>query len=163
MCGALYFYVARTGNKAAEFKVYRTGNNRYANALRRMGQIVSDALPKRAKIIGRNGSTVLIDCGKTDGAAKDMVFNVIKKDKVVTQDKTLGAIFDEQDLFGTVTITNLSEEISEANIKQKGFYDRINVGDELLPVPETLEEKSKEVVPVDKQKPALITLIKSIK
>ena len=65
-------------------------------------------------------------------------------------------------MFGTVTITNLSEEVSEANIKQKGFYDRINVGDELLPVPETLEEKTKEVVPVDKQKPALITLIKSI-
>ncbi|MDD6488177.1 MAG: tetratricopeptide repeat protein [Spirochaetales bacterium] len=160
---SLTLYVARTGNKAAEFKVYRTGNSRYANALRRMSQIVAEALPKRAKIIGRNGSTALIDCGKTDGAAKDMVFNVIKKDKVVTQDKTLGAIFDEQDLFGTVTITNLSEEISEANIKQKGFYDRINVGDELLPVPETLEEKSKEVVPVDKQKPALITLIKSIK
>ena len=160
---SLTLYVARTGNKAAEFKVYRTGNNRYANALRRMGQIVSEALPKRAKIIGRNGSTALIDFGKTDGAAKDMVFNVIKKDKVVTQDKTLGTIFDEQDLFGTVTITNLSEEISEATIKQKGFYDRINVGDELIPVPETIETAAKEeAVPVDKQKPALITLIKSI-
>jgi len=161
---SLTIYVAKTGNKAAEFKVYRTGNNRYANALRRMGQIVFDALPKRAKIIGRNGSTVLIDYGKTDGIAKDMVFNVIKKDKVVIEDKTLGTIFDEQDLFGTVTVTVPSEEISEGVVKQKGFYDRINIGDELLPVPEANEAKTKEdVVPVDKQRPALITLIKSIK
>lgn len=161
---SLTVYVARTGNKAAEFKVYRTGNNRYANALRRMSQIVTDALPKRAKIIGRNGSTALIDFGKTEGIAKDMVFNVIKKDKVVVEDKTLGTVFDEQDLFGTVTVTQISEDISEANIKQKGFYDRINVGDELLPVPETLEKiQPAENVTVDKQKPALITLIKSIK
>ena len=161
---SLTIYVAKTGNKAAEFKVYRTGNNRYANALRRMGQIVFDALPKRAKIIGRNGSTVLIDYGKTDGIAKDMVFNVIKKDKVVIEDKTLGTIFDEQDLFGTVTVTVPSEEISEGVVKQKGFYDRINIGDELLPVPEANGAKTKEdVVPVDKQRPALITLIKSIK
>lgn len=160
---SLTLYVARTGNKAAEYKVYRTGNSRYANALRRMEQVIVDSLPQKGKIIARSSSTVLVDVGSTDGVAKDTVFNIIKKDSVSTADRELGTNYDVNNLYGTVTLTTVSEDISEGIIKQNGFYDRINVGDELLPLPAETEEAKKETtVAVDKQKPALITLIKSI-
>lgn len=160
---SLTLYVSRTGNKAAEFKVYRTGNDRYANALRRMTQVVASSMAPKGKILDRNSSTVLIDFGRSDGADKDTVYNVIKKGTVNTADKTLGTVFDEQNQFGTVTVTALGEEISEGVIKQKGFYDRINIGDELIPLPKESEEAKEEAVAADRQRPALITLIKSIR
>lgn len=160
---SLTLYVARTGNKAAEYKVYRTGNNRYANALRRMQQIVTDSLPQKGVILARNSSSVLIDLGRSDGVTKDDVFNIIAQDGLKTADKSLDIIYDDEDLYGTVKITDFGEEISEGVITQRGFYDRINVGDELLPLPVETEEVVEEQIVADKQKPALINLIKAIR
>lgn len=162
---SLDLYVSRTGNKAAEFKVYRTGNNRYASALRRLTQVVNSAMPDRGKIIARNVSTILLDVGRSDGVKKDDVFNIVKRNGVTTADRSMGVAYKEDDLYGTVTITEVGEEISEGVIKQKGFYDRINVNDEIVLPPQVAEAEQKaeaDAVVADKQKPVLINLIKSI-
>ena len=161
---ALTFYVVRTGNKAAEYKVYRTGNDRYANALRRMEQLILAAMPKKGRILTRTGSTVLIDLGKKENVAVDTKFNIIKQGKVLTEDKTIGAVYDDMYMYGTLTVTAVGEEISEGIVSQRGFYDRINAGDELLlAVEEEKAAEDVEEIEAKKQKPVLIDLIKSIR
>lgn len=125
-------YSAATGAKVANFSTYRTGNDRFENALLRLRKDILSILPVRAKILNRNLKEVLIDIGKSEGMVKDAVFTVVKKGAMKTSDNGVGLIYSDKDVLGTVTITKISEEISEGTLSETGFYDRVNPGDELI-------------------------------
>ena len=101
---------------------------------------------------------------KAYNVAVDTKFNIIKQGKVLTEDKTIGAVYDDMYMYGTLTVTAVGEEISEGIVSQRGFYDRINAGDELLlAVEEEKAAEDVEEIEAKKQKPVLIDLIKSIR
>ena len=168
-------YSAASGNKLASFDVYRTGNDRLASAMQKIRDDVCTVLPQKAKIIRRRGSTVLIDFGSKDGAAPEQTFAVYKKDDVQLAGNGIALKYDEKKSVGEVKLNGVGEDISQGEFKQKGFYDLLAVGDELIPLqkieappqPEDRKAKKKGAespsVAVEKRKSVLYELIQSIR
>ena len=126
-------YLARTGAKAKSFKIYRTGNERFTNATRKIIQMMCLTLQQRGKLIQRNGSTGLVDLGKIDGVAKGDVFHIIRKGVQMLSDSSTDLSYRAEDVFGTITITEVGDDLSEGTIKISGFNDFINSDDQILP------------------------------
>ena len=142
-------FSGRTGTRTFQKSFYATGNNRYSTVLRRFRNSVLDQLTVKGKILARNGKTVLVDLGKSENILKDSEFRIVKKGCVRTSDAGSGLIYKDEDAVGTLIITKTGEEVSEAVITEKGFYDRINIDDEivLIKVPETKAEGAIDTVP----------------
>ena len=133
-------YSGRTGTETCSERFYATGNNRFSTVLRRFRNSVLEKLTVRGKILNRNGKTVLIDLGRSENIVKDAEFKIVKKGCVKTADSGSGLFYKDDDVVGVLTVTNAGEEVSEANIIYHGFYDRINVDDEIVLV--RMPEKS---------------------
>lgn len=125
-------YSGRTGSQVFDDNFYATGNNRFSTVLRRFRNSVLDKLTVRGKILDRNGKTVLIDLGKSENITKDSKFKIIKKVNLKTADSGIGLFYKDDDVVGTLTVSVGGEEVSEAEITSHGFFDRINVGDEII-------------------------------
>lgn len=125
-------YSGRTGTETARFSSFRTGNDRFASVLRSFRRDLLSILPVRGKIIDKTVSSILVDLGTVEGIKKDAVLDVVKAGKIRTVDQGLGITFDKKDLLGKIKVTKAGEEISEGNLEQNGFYDRVNVGDEVV-------------------------------
>lgn len=125
-------YSARTGTVTAHLSTFRTGNDRIASAVRSFRSSVLNLLPVRGKVIARDGNDLLIDLGRTEGMVKDAQLAVIHEGAVMTADKGPGIIWDEKSVLGTLTLGAVGEEISSGALVQKGFYDRVNIGDEVV-------------------------------
>lgn len=149
-------YSGRTGTKTTDMHIYRTGNDRFAKTLRRLRQAVLDILPIRGNILNNATNTLLVDLGKSDGIVKGAVFDVVKQGKIKTVDTGTGVVYNSSDTLGTFTVTKANEEIAEGEYKKKGFYDVLNVGDEivLVKLPDNAEEQSTEGNAVTDTKPA---------
>lgn len=128
----LVVYSGRTGTETTRFNYFRTGNDRFAAILRAFRRDLLDMLPIRGKIIQRSVNDLLLDLGFVEGMKPGTVLDVVKAGKIQTVDKGRGVKFDEKDLLGKITLTKVGEEISLGNLEQNGFYDRVNVGDEIL-------------------------------
>lgn len=141
-------YNGRTGLEIEKNSFYSTGNNRFSTVLRRFRKSVLDKLPVRGKILARNGKTVLVDLGKSENITKNAQFHIVKKDALQTADNEYGLFYSQSDLYGTLTITNASEEVSEGVIENMGFYDRVNIDDEvvLISLP---SQNSQQTNPID--------------
>lgn len=142
-------YSGRTGTETSVDKFYATGNNRLSTVLRRFRNSVLEKLTVRGKILNRNGKTLLIDLGKSENIVNGAEFKIIKKGGLKTADTGTGLFYKDDDLVGSLVVTQAGEEVSEAIITQHGFYDRINIDDELLLVkmPEQNEEGGIDNVP----------------
>lgn len=139
-------YSARTGTKVTEDSLYETGNNRYSCVFRRFRNDVLTHLPIRSKIIDRDGKTVLADIGRSENIREGAVFDIVRKNSIQTASDGKGVVYNDSDILGKFTVSVCGEEISEGNLEYRGFYDRINTGDELVLVylPKSDEENAKE-------------------
>ena len=146
-------YSARTGTETAKFSSFRTGNDKFSSVLRAFRRDLLDILPVRGKILQRSVNEILVDLGTVEGMKNDVVLDVIKTGKIVTADKGLGVTFEEKNLLGTIKITRAGEEISQGTLTQSGFYDRVNVGDEVL-VKFRPDEKSETDAQISENAPA---------
>ena len=146
-------YSARTGTETTKFSSFRTGNDKFASVLRAFRRDLLDMLPVRGKIIQRSVNDILVDLGTVEGMKKDVVLDVIKAGKITTSDKGLGVTYEEKNHLGTIKITRSGEEISQGILDQNGFYDRVNVGDEVL-VKFRPDEKSEEDAQIADNSPA---------
>lgn len=125
-------YSARTGSKVTQNSLYGTGNNRYSTLFRRFRSDVLNHLPIRGKIIDRDGKTLLCDMGRSENVIEGSVFDVVRKNSIQTASSGSGVTYKDSDILGTFTVTTCGEEISEGFLEFRGFYDRVNTGDELV-------------------------------
>lgn len=125
-------YVARTGSPAEKFNVFRTGNDRYANAIRRLVQIMTQAMPVRGAVVARFQDDAVIDLGKADGVKAGQKFDVIPAPRVQAMNEGIGLRFAPEDVLGTFTVTTVDEDVSQGKLARGGFFDRINSGDAVL-------------------------------
>ncbi len=125
-------YNGRNGIEVSRFNLFRTGNDRFASILRSFRRNVLNILPVRGKLIARSGNQILVDLGKSEGIVKGTVLDVIKAGNIRTVDKGPGVTFDDKNSLGQIVIDAVGEEISEGTLTQKSFYDRVNLGDEVL-------------------------------
>ena len=129
-------YSQRTGTLTSSIHIYRTGNDRLAKTLRNFRQSILDILPIRGKVLKISGTTVLLDLGKNDGVEKGSQFDLVKKGSILTNDSGPGIFYKSNALLGTVNLTRVNEEISEGEYTKNGFYDTMNLGDEVVLIKE---------------------------
>ena len=125
-------HVARTGSPAAFFSSYRTGNDRVKNSASRVAEQLVSALPPLGSLVRRSQDRVLVDLGKTDGLAKGVKLVVVKKGSVQPNSEGLGIAYPPSAVLGDISLTALGEEASEGSLKRAGFYDSVNLGDQVL-------------------------------
>jgi hypothetical protein len=125
-------YSGRTGTEVFNENFYSTGNNKFSTVLRRFRNSVLEKLTVKGKILDRNGKILLVDLGKSENVVKDSEFKILKKGSVKTADSGVGLIYKDSDVLGSLVITNAGEEISEAELTKHGFYDRVNINDEII-------------------------------
>lgn len=134
-------YSGRTGNLVTSWSVYRTGNDMFSNAMQKMKDKLNQSMPYYAKIIARNGPVLLLDAGRLDGASLEQTWNIVAKGGIRTADYGLGITYADADILGTVTLSDVGEEISSGVLVQNGFYDRVNVGDLIVLKPAPFEDE----------------------
>ena len=143
---SLDLYVSRTGSLAKQFTVFRSGNERYANALIRLSNLVSDSMPFISKIVKRNGQKLLIDLGKNDGNFSNLDFVIIEDGKLSFEKEGIGVKFDESAVLATFIPGRSEEDLTEGTFKRVGYYDRVNEKDWCVAVPKTTEQQVIDVV-----------------
>lgn len=148
----LDLYLSQTGNKVASWKIYRTGNDRFSAVLQKLRDDITNVLPQKGRIIERRGSNILIDMGRKDGAVIDQVFTIYEKNSVQLADSSMGLKYDTTKALGTVTLTAVGEDISQGTFSQTGFYDLVNIGDEVLPNPIPVVQENTDVNAEENQK-----------
>jgi tetratricopeptide (TPR) repeat protein len=127
--------VARTGSPAASFQSYRTGNDRVKNGASRAADLLVSALPPLGALVKRSQDRVLVDLGKTEGLAAGAKLTVVKKGAVQVKPEGLGISYPQSSVIGEVGLTLIGEDASEGTLKRTGFFDTINIGDEVVLAP----------------------------
>lgn len=125
-------YSGRTGTETARISVFRTGNDRYASVLRSFRRAILENLSVRGKILKRSGNEVLLDLGKSEGIVEGTVLDLVKNGNIRTADKGPGVVFDSKYSLGQIKVEKVGEEICSGRLEQNGFYDRVNIGDEVV-------------------------------
>jgi len=128
-------HVARTGSPAAFFTSFRTGNDRVKNSVSRVGDQLVAALPPLGSLVKRSQDRVLVDLGKAEGLALGGKLVVVKKGSVQPRSEGLGIIYPPSSVLGEISLTALGEEVGEGSLKRSGFFDSVNLGDQVLLAP----------------------------
>ncbi|MDR1839160.1 MAG: tetratricopeptide repeat protein [Treponema sp.] len=125
-------FVGRTGSPAGTFYAYRTGTDRLRGASKGIVDQLSAAMPQRGRLLIRRHGQALINKGKADGVRADAVYDVIKRGRPQVANEGIALVYNPDELVGTLTITNIDEEIAIGTLERNGFFDRIEQGDEVI-------------------------------
>jgi tetratricopeptide (TPR) repeat protein len=139
-CG---LYLSRTGALLHKFNLGETGNDRVQSVLLSLGDKLNAMLPLRGRILARRFDQALIDLGSMHGLKKDDKLLILKKGSVSLHNGRVGFSYNDSDIVGEFTVTGPDEAVSEGTIKTKGYYDLVNIGDEVIFEPEVKEGTEK--------------------
>ena len=166
----LDLYVGRTGSKAETLTVYRSGNDRFGNAVRRIIGLFNQAMPVIGSIAGRSQAEAVIDIGSGDCDFTDYTIEIVKKGTLTIANEGIGLLYNEKDVLGTFTIGRISEDLTEGTLTRKGYYDRMTKGDMAVLIytdPAKTGSKAEKTVdgtdPRGQQMSQLLSLLRSIR
>lgn len=128
--------VARTGSPASAFKAYRTGNDRLKNSASRVAELLVSSLPPQGSLVKRSQDKVLVDMGKADGLARGEKLLVVKKGSARPKPEGLGLTYPQSAVLAEVAVSDVGEEASAGTLKSAGFFDTVNIGDQVFIAPE---------------------------
>jgi len=165
---SLDLYVSRTGSRAEAFSVFRTGNDRYANALRRLVQTVASRMPVRGAVLARYQADAIIDLGRSDGVAKDQIFDVVPRASVRPANEGLALSYPADQVLASFTVTALDEDLSQGILERSGYFDRVNAGDAVIPRAKEAasggaQEGGAKAEPVAGGEPFLLNMLRKIR
>ena len=152
-------FVGRTGSPAGTFFTFRTGPNRLRDASRGIADQVSEVMPLRGRLIIRKQGEALINKGKADNVQTDHIYDVVKKGKAITANEGISLLYTPEELVGKITINHVGEEIATGTLARNGFFDRIEIGDEII---FQTEQKNRPQVPTVAN-PELRSLLRALR
>lgn len=129
---AATLYLARTGARLASYSALRTGNDRVRDALLRVGGLVAAAVPARGTLVARRFERGLVDLGSQHGLAPGLKLAIVRKGRARLAADGPGIAWDDADVVGEFTVTEVDEAVSEGTIARRGPFDLVNVGDEVV-------------------------------
>ena len=159
----LTLYVSRTGSLAKTFTIFRSGNERYANALLRLSDMLADSMPYIAKIVKRDMSRLLIDLGKNDGKFDNMEFVILEDGTLNFAKDGIGLIYNESSVLGTFLPARSEEDLTSGTFRRAGFYDRVNEQDWCIAVPKDTSKEQVDFINVNNRQPILLQQLKEIR
>ena len=104
-------------------------------------------MPTVGVILKRWQHSIVMDIGKDDFIKDDMDKNdaiqgdfikenrsleIVDKNKIKAGKDSLAISYEEDAVLGYVDIAKIEEDVSEGTIRERGFYDKINVGDYVI-------------------------------
>jgi tetratricopeptide (TPR) repeat protein len=125
-------YLGRTGRLIQSFTVYKKGNLPVTMGLREAAQTAAAAFPLRGSILKRQGTDVLINLGRRDGAAPDQKFTVLRDEAAQPTGDASWFVWNPSDAFGTWTAGTSDDWTTVGKLEKTGFFDTVAVGDEVL-------------------------------
>jgi len=125
-------FTGRTGTSSGIFSVYRTGTDRLRAASKEIVEQLSGSLPLRGRLLIRKQGQALINKGKADGVEAGAVFDVVKKGRPQISNEGIALVYSSDEITGTLTIDSVDEEIAVGTLARNGFFDRIEIGDEVV-------------------------------
>ncbi len=125
-------YLARTGARIASFAAFRTGNDRVRDTLMKLASQVAGLLPPKGSLVTRKFGQGVIDLGSFQGMKKDDALVIVRKGGVRLRSDGPGLSYEENDVVGDFQITGLDEAVSEGSVKGRGYFDYVNIGDQVL-------------------------------
>ncbi len=143
-CG---LYLSRTGALLHTFRLSATGNDRVQSVLLSLGEKLDAMLPLRGKILARQFDQALIDLGSMHGLKKGDTLLILKKGAVTLHNGKVGFSYSESDVLGEFTVNAVDEVVSQGTLKNKGYYDLVNVDDEVIFEPKVKDEAGKTPQP----------------
>ncbi len=141
-------YSGNTGAQLAENAVLRTGNNRVVDALNNTADAIEKKLPLYAEILAREFDTVLVDAGWADGLKIDDELIIIQSEVFDRGQDALEIVYTEDEVLGSLRITDVDELVCEGEIKKDPFFDLINVGDKIIYPPSDKAENTAVQQPI---------------
>ena len=150
--------------------MYRSGNDRFGNAVRRIIGLFNQAMPVIGSIAGRSQAEAVIDIGSGDCDFTDYTIEIVKKGTLTIANEGIGLLYNEKDVLGTFTIGRISEDLTEGTLTRKGYYDRMTKGDMAVLIytdPAKTGSKAEKNVdgtdPRGQQMSQLLSLLRSIR
>jgi tetratricopeptide (TPR) repeat protein len=152
-------YLSRTGARVASFACFRTGNDRVRDTFMKLAQQTADLLPPRGSLLSRKFGQGMIDLGSFQGMEMNEALVIIRKGKVQLRSDGPGLSYDDSDVLGDFHITGLDEAVSEGAIKGRGYFDYVNIGDQVI---SPVKKMPAPAVSAVQRSPNLLTRIFSI-
>jgi tetratricopeptide (TPR) repeat protein len=125
-------YLARTGGRIASFASFRTGNDRVRDSLMKLAAQVADLLPPKGSLLTRKFGQGVVDLGAFQGVKKDDALVIVRKGRVQLRTDGPGLAYDDKDVLGDFKVTGLDEALSEGAVAGRGYFDYVNIGDQVL-------------------------------
>ncbi len=139
--------VGRTGSLADSFRAYRSGNDRVKNTASRLSALIEGALAPKGAVLRRNQDRALADLGANDGIKVGERLLVVKRGSLAVKPEGLGPAYSPSAVVGEFLVSRVDEELCEGTLKSAGFFDTINVGDELIVAPPQAPDAGKATKP----------------
>jgi len=158
--------VARTGSRANSFSAYRSGNDRLKDAASRLAGLLVDSLQPKGSLLRRSSDIGLVDLGRSDGFKKGDKLLVIRGGELGVASNGLGPSYLKDSVVGKFTITRTDEEVCEGKLEPSDFFDRVNVGDELILAPDAKKQPAPpkgEIRPASSAGSALLEQIRALR
>jgi len=133
-------YLSRTGARIGSFAAFRTGNDRVRDSLMKLSGQIASLLPVRGTLLVRKFGQGLIDLGTFQGVKKDDKLVIVRQGGARLQPDAPGLSYNEKDVVGDFAVTGADEGVSEGNVTGRGYFDYVNVGDQVVfPVQKTVK------------------------
>jgi tetratricopeptide (TPR) repeat protein len=137
-------YSAHTGNKIQTYTVYRTGNDKVKETFKKVAENYYQDLPIRGRLVDRRFDIGLVNIGTYDGIEKDDKLTILKNGTVHLSGDKIALEHEDSESLGTFTVTATDELIAEGTITTDLYFDRINIGDEIVPQKKEPEQQTEE-------------------
>lgn len=142
--------VGRTGSLATTLRSYRSGNDRVKSTTVRLAESIAAALQPKGSLIGRRQDEALVDLGLADGLKVGDILAVVKKGAMDVKNEGLGMTWPNSAVLGTFTVKAIDEELASGLLKSSGFFDTINIGDEVIAAPPPPDAAAQKKPPAPK-------------
>jgi hypothetical protein len=126
-------YLSRTGAKIDSLQVYRTGNDRVQNGLVQLSANLAEKFPLRGELLKRDFERGLVSIGKAENLQVDDTLLILNTKAVGLKHNLFEFAYGPDDILGSIKITKIDDLVAEGVVEKKGFFDRINAGDTVLP------------------------------
>jgi len=123
---------ARTGELLLPIETVRSGNDRAQLAAAYVVDQVQAALPLQGQLLEQRVDQGLVNLGRVHGLAVDDQFILVRASGLTLRSDAPGRRYADADIVADLTVLRLDDEVCLVQITRRGFFNRVNPGDQVF-------------------------------